>query len=240
MDALFPTCNGVIAMCYEWSHQVAAGRRSPQSCSRQEDIVTTITAPVAASIGGAIDRQAELIGARIRELRRAQGLTLVQLARTAELSHPFLSQLERGRARPSMVSLERIARALGSSQLELMAAAEEESPEQADVVVVRATEGTRGPYGDGMGRLLVQGRRRFHPMEFVGSNQVAGDFYEHEGDEFLHVVVGSVVVDFEGRESSVLAAGDSIYFEGGIRHRWRALEPGGYRLFVVKEKPEER
>ncbi len=201
-----------------------------QSCLREEHTVTTVEV--------AIDLQAERIGGRIRELRLAQGLTLVQLAAIADLSHPFLSQLERGRARPSMGSLERIARALGSSQLELIAAAEDDSPEQEDVVVVRAAEGSRGPYGDGTGRLLVHGKRRFHPMEFVGSNQIPGDFYQHDGAEFLHVVSGSVAVDLEGRQSSVLNEGDSIYFEGGIRHRWHAVEPGGYRLFIVKEKPE--
>jgi transcriptional regulator with XRE-family HTH domain len=35
------------------------------------------------------------------------------LGREAGLSHPFLSQLERGLARPSMGSVERIAQALG-------------------------------------------------------------------------------------------------------------------------------
>jgi len=198
-----------------------------------EDTVTTIEAEV--------DRQAERIGGRIRELRLAQGLTLVQLAGIAELSHPFLSQLERGRARPSMGSLERIARALGSSQLELMAAAEDDDePEQPDIVVVRSDEGTRGPYGAGLGRLLVHGRRGFHPMEFTADSQEPGDFYQHDGDEFLYVLEGTVQVDFEGRESSVLTVGDSIYFEGGIRHRWHAVKPGGYRLFVVKQKPEAR
>jgi transcriptional regulator with XRE-family HTH domain len=176
---------------------------------------------------------------RIRQLRLAQGLTLVQLASTAELSHPFLSQLERGRARPSMTSLEKIARALGTSQLELIAAAEDGVESQSDVVVVRADEGTRGPYGDGLGRLLVHGNRRFHPMEFIGENLEPGAFYVHDGDEFVHVMEGVVSVDFEGRESSVLQKGDSIYFAGGIRHRWHGVEPGGYRLFVVKEKPEE-
>ena len=165
----------------------------------------------------------------------------MQLAGIAELSHPFLSQLERGRARPSMGSLERIARALGSSQLELMAAAEDDDePEQPDVVIVRSDEGTRGPYGAGLGRLLVHGRRGFHPMEFTADSQEAGDFYQHDGDEFLYVVEGSVIVDFEGRESATLSVGDSIYFEGGILHRWHAAKPGGYRLFVVKQKPEAR
>ncbi len=210
------------------------GPPHPGSSNRSQGLEDPVT-----TVDVAIDQQAERIGARIRELRLAQGLTLVQLAATADLSHPFLSQLERGRARPSMVSLERIARALGSSQLELIAAAEEEeSPEQPDIVVVRADEGTRGPYGGGDGRLLVHGHRRFHPMEFTGENLDAGEFYEHEGAEFLTVITGRIVVDFEGRGSSELGPGDSIYFEGGIRHRWHGLEPGGYRLFVVKEKPE--
>jgi transcriptional regulator with XRE-family HTH domain len=197
----------------------------------QEDPVTALDA--------AIDQQAERIGGRIRALRLARGFTLVQLAAIAELSHPFLSQLERGRARPSMVSLEKIARALGSSQLELMAAADDVvgHPEQSDTVLVRANEGTIGPYGDGHARMLVHGRRRFHPMEFTANNLVANDYFVHDEDEFIHVLDGTVVVELEGQEPSVLERGDSLYYVGGTPHRWRALEPTGYRLFVVKEKP---
>ena len=65
----------------------------------------------------------ERIGRYVRMLRRARGLTLMQLAALADLSQPFLSQLERGQARPSMASLGRIAHALGSSQLELISGA---------------------------------------------------------------------------------------------------------------------
>lgn len=188
----------------------------------------------------ALDRQAERIGGRIRALRLARGFTLVQLAALAELSHPFLSQLERGRARPSMVSLEKIARALGSSQLELIAAGESaDNPDQAPTVLVRAGEGTRGHYAEGEARLLVHGDRRFHPMEFTGENFEAGDYFIHEEDEFVHVISGSVEVDLGPLGLSILAEGDSLYYVGGTPHRWRALEPGGYRLFVVKEKPQQ-
>ena len=68
---------------------------------------------MAPAVDVAPDVQAERIGSRIRRLRHARGLTLVQVAESAELSHPFLSQLERGLARPSIGSLEKIARALG-------------------------------------------------------------------------------------------------------------------------------
>ena len=53
------------------------------------------------------------MGARVRSLRRERGLTLKALGARAGLSHPFLSQLERGLARPSLGSIERIAGALG-------------------------------------------------------------------------------------------------------------------------------
>ncbi|CAN5141117.1 XRE family transcriptional regulator [soil metagenome] len=191
----------------------------------EEDTVTALDA--------AIDRQAIQVGSRIRALRRARGLTLEELGALCELSHPFLSQLERGRARPSMVSLERIARALGSSQLELLAGGDDTS------TLVRAAEGTRGHYGEGEARMLVHGTRSFHPMEFRGSNQEPGDFFVHDEDEFIHVVEGSMEVDLGDQGVSVLVEGDSLYYVGGTPHRWRALEPGGYRLFVVKEKPSQ-
>jgi transcriptional regulator with XRE-family HTH domain len=55
------------------------------------------------------------LGARVRALRRERGLTLKGLGHLARLSHPFLSQVERGLARPSVSSVERIAAALDVS-----------------------------------------------------------------------------------------------------------------------------
>src|SRR5262245_23373838 len=59
-----------------------------------------------------LDSDALALGTRIRERRRRLGLSLVRLAEVTELSHPFLSQVERGHARPSITSLQRIASAL--------------------------------------------------------------------------------------------------------------------------------
>ena len=63
------------------------------------------------------------LGARIRELRKARGLTLVQLAAATELSHPFLSQLERGMHEPSVRVLRSVAAALDVSVETLLAQA---------------------------------------------------------------------------------------------------------------------
>ena len=77
------------------------------------------------------------LGARVRTLRRERGLTLKGLGRLAGLSHPFLSQVERGLARPSVSSVERIAAALDVSVAHLWS-----PPRQGDAVrVVRSGEG---------------------------------------------------------------------------------------------------
>jgi transcriptional regulator with XRE-family HTH domain len=185
-----------------------------------------------------LDAQAAGIGARIRAHRREQGLTLVRLAALTELSHPFLSQLERGHARPSMVSLERIARALGTSQIELMAAAQEAgAPEDPNgPTVVRADEGVVGPYAGGTARLLVHSHRAFHPLEFTGRNTDPGDHYVHDEDEFVYVVEGRIVMDLDAEGSHVLGAGDSVYYSGGTRHRWSSPDGEPYRLFLVKQR----
>ncbi|MEF2975769.1 helix-turn-helix domain-containing protein [Subtercola sp. YIM 133946] len=241
----------------------------------------------------ALDPQTLQLGAAIRAARLSKSLTLVELARLSNLSHPFLSQLERGHARPSMASLERIARALETSQLELLAGAAEQpvagswanddalvledgvaaaaasasaaaataAGASADArpggatpttmapgaatpttmatgaaTLVRRSEGIRGPYAEGEGRVLVDGRARFQPMEFCGANLEFGDFYRHAEDEFITVVEGEIVVDLEAAGLNALTRGDSLYFVGGTPHRWRSAFGEPYRLLIVKQR----
>ena len=179
------------------------------------------------------------LGARIRSVRQARGLTLVELARLSDLSHPFLSQLERGHARPSMPSLERIARALGSSQVELMAgASDQELPVggSSRVSVVLAHEGVQGPFGAGSARILAHGDVSFVPMVFDGENRVFGDFHMHDEAEFLHVVSGTALVDLGDEGIHTLEPGDSLHYAGGTLHRWRSADGGPYRMILVKER----
>jgi DNA-binding XRE family transcriptional regulator len=55
---------------------------------------------------------ASQVGAYIREQRSAAGVSLRQLARTAGVSNPYLSQVERGLRKPSVGVLAAIARGL--------------------------------------------------------------------------------------------------------------------------------
>src|SRR5687768_13250814 len=120
------------------------------------------------------------LGAEIRRRRKEHGLTLANLAAQARISHPFLSQLERGYARPSMATLERIATALATSQVSLMLAASPAGPRNTATAVpdgahvVRSDEGATLPQeGDSAGyaRLLVSGSAAFYPQEQVLSRR---------------------------------------------------------------------
>ena len=58
---------------------------------------------------------------RLREIRTARGLTLKALAKKAGgMSYPFLSNIERGKADPSLSTLRRLAKALDVSPSDLL------------------------------------------------------------------------------------------------------------------------
>ncbi len=178
-----------------------------------------------------------LLGATIRHLRKSRNMTLVELAAEAGLSHPFISQLERGLARPSMTSLHRIARALGTTQPAIMAAAEAGEP--GVVSLVRSGGGVPVDNPGGTARTLVAGSRALYPMLFVGAPDEWGDWYTHAGEEFIHVIAGSILVELDGEaDLHVLVAGDTLYYPGGIAHRWRGVRGYGAetaRLLFVQE-----
>jgi transcriptional regulator with XRE-family HTH domain len=54
------------------------------------------------------------IGGRIRSLRKQRGWSVQQLAETSQLSRRMLTDIELGQANPSLATIDRVARALGT------------------------------------------------------------------------------------------------------------------------------
>jgi quercetin dioxygenase-like cupin family protein len=177
------------------------------------------------------------LGGAIRARRRRLGLTLVAVAGQAGLSHPFLSQLERGLARPSMRSLSAIAATLGTTAQVLMAEAES-SVNSADplVSVIRATGRVPGqPESSGVTvHSLAHGEGAMLPVEYVGAQPGFDEYLQHPGEEFVYVVQGQIEIDIEG-EVHAAAAGDSLYYAGGLRHRWRSTSEEEVHVVVVQQ-----
>ncbi|MDX2376565.1 XRE family transcriptional regulator [Microbacterium sp. LRZ72] len=179
------------------------------------------------------------LGRRISALRKDKGLTLVALAARTDLSQPFLSQIERGRARPSMPSLHRLASALGTTTPALLSggvrgngsAAEVDS---ATVSLVRVDQGSMAAQSNGQVKSLVVGERSMYPLEFVTSVTEFEDYYEHPGAEFIYVISGHLEVDLADDGIHLIGAGDTLYFAGGVRHRWRIVGVWPARLLVTQ------
>ncbi|MFI2361832.1 helix-turn-helix domain-containing protein [Promicromonospora sp. NPDC019610] len=182
-----------------------------------------------------LDRSVSRLGQKIRGLRHAQGLTLVQLAEATGLSHSFLSQVERGRARLSMSSLFRVADRLGTTQQLLLT--EGTAPAAGGTPVVRRTDdASAASAGGGTVRALAPaGDRPFDPMEYTGTSREPGPYWAHDEDEFAYVVEGHVLLDLDGTLESA-GPGDSAFYRGGTRHRWASADGEPYRLLVVKQR----
>jgi transcriptional regulator with XRE-family HTH domain len=62
----------------------------------------------------------KLVGRNAARLRKAAGLTQEQLAERSGFSQQYISDLERGRCNPTIVTLYELATALGVSQVDLV------------------------------------------------------------------------------------------------------------------------
>ncbi len=183
----------------------------------------------------------QALGAAIRERRRAQGLTMVALAERCELSQPFLSQVENGRATPSMDSLYRIARALdttpqalfgsGAGGPSIVRAATSRGPVEADGESHGIPVLDRG--AESAVRLLLPGDAPFHVLEFVGLPAEFQEPWSHDGFEAVYVLAGEVELDLAG-ERTVLRPGDFASYPASVPHRHRALSGPDARLLMIE------
>ena len=176
------------------------------------------------------------LGGAIRARRHARALTLVGLAERSELSQPFLSQVENGRARPSMQSLYRIASALDTTPQALfggMASSAEPTLVGAfdDSVPTIATD------GESLRRLLLPGDTPFHVIELVGLATEFLEPWQHDGFEALYVIVGPVEVEVNG-EVRELATGDFLSYPSVLPHRYRSPMGAQARVLLIETQHE--
>jgi transcriptional regulator with XRE-family HTH domain len=180
-----------------------------------------------------VDELAARVGATVRRRRRALGLTMQEVASRAGISQPFLSQLERGLARPSMRSLDLIAQSLESSAISLLAGDDEQSA----VEVVRVADQVRMVQTElaaGSTALeLTRGVRHLRAVEFGGG---AAEFQEryfvHRNEELSLILEGRYVFDVAGAHHE-LGPGDTIAYSGGVPHRYRLVGDPPHRFLAV-------
>ncbi len=175
------------------------------------------------------------LSAHLLELRRKQAHTLAQAARQAGISISFLSAIERGHAKPSIATLQRLAVIYKTNVLSMFGAEDESKAHR----LVRPSERKvlRPEPGVQM-ELLVLGKSQLEPHIFrIAPGVSSGGSYHHEGEEFIHVLKGSLEVWLDEVERYVLSPGDTLHFESNHAHRWKSLSDEETTLIWVNTPP---
>jgi XRE family transcriptional regulator, regulator of sulfur utilization len=182
----------------------------------------------AISLDTPVDHAAALspvvIGARVKALREAAGLSLRDLSERSGVSAPMLSQVERGETSPTLTVAARIAAGLELRLSQLL-----RLDEGGSVTVVRAGDRTRGG-----------NKRRGHSFETLTSSQpgqradlsrhtlapggatgAADDPPMHEpgSRETALIEKGSVVLVCDGQRY-MLEQGDCVTFDADLPHHF--------------------
>ena len=176
------------------------------------------------------------LGARIRALRLARGETLRKLAAQAGVTESFLSQVERGVASPSIASVQRIARALGTSIAELFATDDRAG------IVVRAADRRRVVY-QGLGAIdefltrATDGRLQVIMSTIQPGGGTGDEAYTHDSDEEVVVVLEGVLDLWVGPEHYRLETGDAVTHSSRGPHRNTNPGPGVARVLFCITPP---
>ena len=180
-------------------------------------------------------KQVSSVSEQLLRLRRLKGSTLSDIARRTQLSISFLSALERGLANPSIATLQRLAVAYDTNVLSMFGVGDEKKVQRlirpADRKVLRPHPGVQM-------ELLALGRLQMEAHIFrIAPGASSGGSYHHEGEEFIHVLEGSVEVWLDEVEYYVLKKGDTLYFESTRSHRWKSLSESETVLLWVNTPP---
>lgn len=191
--------------------------------------------PVSADAGlvmAAVSSQ--VLGKRVRSIRRRNGITLDQLAEATGLNKGYLSRIESGEKTPSIATLLKLADALEVSTGQLFG----EEVAKGDIQIVRARkpEGVRRnkydvvPLSRGEGQPPGLSAFLVRPT----ANFVADRRAEHAGTEALYVIDGAIEIQF-AKQLVRLSAGDFVQFPGHLTHQIRKTTPDATALVVVSE-----
>lgn len=176
------------------------------------------------------------LGKRLRKLRTAQHISIRTLAARTNFSPSFISQIEKGRASPSIASLERIAAVLDTSLGGFF------TPDISDDIRIsrysdreelvsswsRAKIQALGPMGGStkneavMITLLPHGRSGKRP-------------YAHSGEEFGLIFEGEITLTL-GSEIHTLRRGDAVTFGSDIPHLWENRTRQTSRVVIVSPR----
>jgi transcriptional regulator with XRE-family HTH domain len=183
--------------------------------------------PAAESVGG-------VLSGRVRELRNKKGWTLEEMSSACSVSRSMLSEIERGRANPTLAVAFRIAQAFGLSLDDLV-----ELPTVTHRLdVIRSDDQSYYFRSDRYCRirtlspLHLEKAVEFYEIVLHGGAALKSEPHFEGAKELLTVQQGAVRVR-SGEESVDLSIGDSAHYPADVLHAIENLGRDDAVLFLV-------
>ena len=159
------------------------------------------------------------IGKKLRKSRNDKGMSLRELATKVELSASFLSQIEQGKASPSIDDDIRNIEYIKKDSIKYI--------ESLDSNIK-------------MGILLSNNREKnMEPIIYeIGIDGESGrDFYSHgSSEEFIYILEGELEV-YVANKKYKLSKGDSLYFKSSLKHRFKNTSKTEVKALWVVSPP---
>lgn len=175
------------------------------------------------------------LGHRIRTLRKAKKVTLVELSKQTGIAQATLSRVETGRMIGTVESHRKIAEVLGLSLAELYAPLDRRYEE----IAVSKKDTPRKVVHQSRGcqiELLTQEitKKKITPLllTLAGSSKTATEQNERGVEKFIWLIDGELEINVE-KENYPLKAGETLYFDASLPHRIANPKPKTAKAFVA-------
>ena len=179
------------------------------------------------------------IGAKIKELRTTQKMTLQDVANVTGFSTSLLSQIENNIISPPIATLAKIANFFDVRIGHFFAEEEDECPyevlrsnERSVMPRVVSEDGSR--HGYFFESLSVRKKnKKMDPFLLTLNEQVTNtSTYSHNGEEFLFVMKGKAELLLDDQRI-LLNEGDSVYFDSNLKHRLLSVDSDEVKVLAV-------
>lgn len=176
------------------------------------------------------------VGKQIRVLRDQRRLSQQALAEASGISRNTLSLIERGQTSPTVSTLKVLARALSVDINAFF-----QPVDEARIVFTKADQRPRllldhGELADlGLGMLdqLVT------PLLLqLDPGARSGPALTHDGQDFIYCLSGEIHYSVNGR-SYILEPGDSLFFDGGLPHRFSNTGTEVANVLIILSTPHD-